>query len=90
MRGGKRIPSASFVFIYKKSEIPTTRFAVIVSKKIDKRAVRRNRMKRLLYQAIVGLLQTFTGVDGVILVKKGMPDSVGEIQQVLARVWKKI
>jgi len=47
------------------------RFAFIVSKKIDKRAIKRNRVKRLLSEAVrLFLPQIRQGVEGVFLAKK--------------------
>jgi len=60
-------------FVFKKTS-ETPRFAVIVSVKIDKRAVIRNRMKRLVREAIQKEIPSLTlTVDGVFLIKKKFP-----------------
>lgn len=52
---------------------PVVRFAFIVSKKIDKKAVARNRIKRLLSEAVYRFLPEIkSGVDGIFLVKKAI------------------
>lgn len=51
-----------------------SKFGILVSKKIDKRATRRNRIKRLVREAIKELLETeaslFNEVDSVILIAR--------------------
>lgn len=55
---GKRIPSGTtfkhslFLLKTAPNKEENSRFGIIISKKIDKRAVRRNRMRRLLQQFI--------------------------------------
>jgi ribonuclease P protein component len=48
----------------------TTRFAFIVSKKIDKRAVARNRTKRILRSAVEEIVEKVNGGKNVIIVAK--------------------
>lgn len=58
-----------------KNNLPVSRFAFIVSKKIHKKAVRRNRIKRLLREAARELLpQIKPGFDVVFLTKKNIID----------------
>ena len=50
-----------------------TRFGMIVSNKIHRKAVKRNQIRRLLSEAIwLSLPQVKTGFDGVFLVKKSI------------------
>jgi len=64
-------------------------FALIVSKKIDKRATKRNRVKRLLGEAIRSFLPRLQpGIKGVFLVKKeilekNFTDIKNEIEETL-------
>lgn len=48
------------------------RFAVIVGSHIDKRAVVRNRIKRLVYEAI-RLHGSLPSVDGILVVRRKFP-----------------
>jgi len=63
----------------------TTKFAFIVSKKIDKRAVVRNRTKRVLRSAaeeMIGKLKT--GKDVLVVSKKALfPEQKGETLKIM-------
>lgn len=65
----KRIRTEYFDF-YARSGL--ARFAVIVGTHIDKRAVTRNRMRRLVQEAI-RLRTPLSSVDGVFVIRKRFP-----------------
>ena len=68
---GKRIHIPEFQIIVSPSHATISRFAVIVGKNISKRAVERNRIKRLIRESIQHLLpQIVQSIDCVIIVKK--------------------
>jgi len=53
------------------NNLGTSRFGVVISKKVDKRAVGRNRMRRLINQAILThFLPTSRGQDTLFIVQK--------------------
>ncbi len=63
----------------------SARFAVVVPKRVDKRAVVRNRTKRLVREALRKLLPTMDqGIDGVIIVRKKL-ETLEEAEQILVR-----
>lgn len=66
-------------------------FAFIVSKKIDKRATKRNRIKRLLSEAVRSFLpQLQPGIRGIFLVKKEiMEKNFAEIKNEVELIFKK-
>jgi len=66
-------------------------FAFVVSKKIDKRAVKRNKAKRLLSEVVKSFLsQIQPGVKGVFLVKKEiLGKSFAEIKNEIEVIFKK-
>jgi len=68
-----------------------TRFAFIVSKKLSKKAVQRNRAKRLLSEAVRGLLpKVKPGFDIIFLGKKSLiGKSFSEIQVEVEKVFRK-
>lgn len=73
MQSRLRVRDDVFECIWVLNKTPTSRFAVIVSTKIDKRAVKRNRMKRLILESIRHLVPTIQeGWDCVVIVKKRM------------------
>lgn len=73
MHSGKRVSTPQLQLVAKKTNLPTSRFAFVVSTKIDKRATARNRMKRLLREAIYHRLEKIpSGWDMAIFVRKNM------------------
>lgn len=82
MRRGKRIATDGLQFIFIQNTIPISRFAFIVPLGVDKRAVTRNRVRRILRESVRLLLPTIApGWDGVFLVRKGSLKA----QEVLSR-----
>lgn len=74
LRTGKKRSSDKLQIIYRLTGQPVSRFAFVVSTRIDKRAVARNRIKRLLRESVRHLLpQINTGFDVIILVKAPYP-----------------
>ena len=68
-----------------------SRFAVIVSNKIDKRAVKRNKIRRLINEALKSLWPKIKiGVEGVFLVKKTATKATfEEIKNEIEKLFKK-
>jgi ribonuclease P protein component len=82
---GKRIHDASFQLILLKNDIDVSRFAVLVPVRIDKRATIRNRMRRIVREAIRHLVpEVAGGWDVVVMVKKDL--SVVKQTQVLEQL----
>ena len=86
MKTGKRVSADGFAFIYhfgkdsgghtpahEDQASALTRFAFIVSKKTDKRATVRNRIKRILSESVRHLLPSLSVmIDGVFIGNKGL------------------
>jgi len=71
----KVISSDFFTLRYVKNDLSYNRFAFVVGKKIDKKAVVRNRLKRVLREiAYTKSLSFPRGVDMLFLVKKNFQD----------------
>lgn len=93
MRSGIRIQNDQVQFIYLpgtpiKSGQANSRFAFIVSTKIDKRATRRNRMRRLLSESVRLLLPALRRpVDGVFIVKKPLSDTQKEVSTLVSQLF---
>lgn len=89
---GRLIPGPSFSFLFGKSgsgSLP--RFTFIISKKVDKRATARNRVRRRLEEAVRGFLPALeSGFDGVFLVKGAVTGKgTEEIKKELAAIFRK-
>lgn len=87
---GKKIQSNSFAFAYlAKNEVNASRFGFVVSTKISKRAVDRNRVKRVLRNILKDKLTVIeNGFDGVFLVKQSIlkvdsSNLAREVEQIL-------
>jgi ribonuclease P protein component len=80
-----------FVLKEKKNGLNINRFGIIVSKKIDKRAVGRNKIKRRFRDVFLNLEQKMSsGHDILLIIKKGTVDKTKEenalvIKQVLMK-----
>jgi len=92
-RKGKLHQGKFFDFLFQKStaDFCQPAFAFIVSKKIDKRATKRNRVKRLLREAVRSFLsQIQPGIKGVFLAKKEILEkNFAEIKTEIESVFKK-
>lgn len=80
-----------FIIKYAPSPEGKTRFGIVVSKKVDKRATARNRMRRLLHTFIQERLSAFPkNTDYLFIVKKPFttltPDDINELQKFLSGI----
>lgn len=64
------------------NNLPDSRFGVIIAKRIDKRAVARNRMRRLIQTSIAHLLPDMkSGYDMLVIVHKNFAESTENVVQ---------
>jgi ribonuclease P protein component len=70
--GEKKYPSPLFNVRVSDNKDNKARVGFVVSKKVDKRAVVRNRTKRVLSEAVRGFLTDLGGKDVVIVAKKSL------------------
>lgn len=86
------VSSQAFLIKEKDNQLKDSRFGIIVSKKIDKSAVGRNKIKRLIRDSIQEfLIDIKKGKDVLIISRTGVRDrSQGEVSKLLAKVFKKI
>jgi ribonuclease P protein component len=71
---------------------PVPRFAVLVGKRVDKRASRRNRMKRLVRESVRLLLPAIgPGCDAIFLVNANIAQmTIGEVSSEVRNLLKDI
>ncbi len=66
-----RAVNGSFLFIkYRKNGLDTSRFGFIVSVKVSKKAVERNRIRRILSEAVRGRIDGLGGYDIAVFATK--------------------
>jgi ribonuclease P protein component len=71
---GKATRSPLFVMKTKPSELPYSRFAVVVSKKISKRAVERNYLKRKFIHALKEVSGSLAVADYIFILNSEIKD----------------
>lgn len=84
--------SQDFLFLkVKKNDLEESRFGLVVSKKVSKKAVVRNKLKRRLREIIRKRLPEIKkGIDGVIVIKPGFPeDNFEGIEKKIEKLFKK-
>jgi ribonuclease P protein component len=88
---GARVFTSPFLTIsYFENNQETSRFAFIISKKVDKRAVVRNRLKRKVSKYLEdNLLKIKPGFDIIIILKPSILTSEENLNQVLEEVISK-
>ena len=80
----------NFILKVKKNGLIVNRFGIVVSKKIDKRAVVRNRIKRMLREILVGLNSEMTpGHDILFIARIGIINKNVQMNTVLRQVLEK-
>jgi len=80
----------AFVLRIKENGLTLNRFGIIVSKKIDKRAVVRNKIKRMLRRSLEGLSKEMTiGHDMLFLVRPGIINKSAQTNIVLRQILEK-
>lgn len=91
LRAPQSISLPFFRIQVEENNLACSRFGFIVTKKIDKRAVIRNRLKRVLREAVKELLQTTKGYDVLFIVTKNFAHvSTKEIQEIIAKVFENL
>lgn len=66
----KTYSTPQFVFKIKKNEANVNRFGIVVSKKIDSKAVGRNKIKRLLRSSLIALNGKMSQGHDILLIVK--------------------
>lgn len=70
LRRGKRIANASMQVVFLPNQINVSRFAFVVSTNIDKRATKRNRIKRLMRETVHAVLpQIRRTIDAILIAR---------------------
>jgi len=76
LKQGRRIHSPGFTVVYRKGSTPSGKFRFIVSTKVDKRAVVRNRLRRILSESVQHVMKNAVlPLDMVIIAKKDLVEA---------------
>lgn len=79
-----------FQVVYGKNNLSVSRFAFIVSTKIDKRATVRNRIKRLLRESVRLLLPNVPhGFDVIFIAKTADMGNISHVKPKMEEILKK-
>lgn len=82
MRRGSRIGAEGVQLVFTQNTLPVSRFAFVVPISVDKRAVTRNRVRRLVRESVRLALPTIApGWDGVFFVRKAWTDDFAVADQ---------
>lgn len=90
-RSNRSSRDAYFTVLARDSGLPEARLGMVVSKKVDRRAVGRNRVKRIVRESFRSQVQQLVGIDVVVIAK---PEAARINNQTLFRSldhhWNKI
>lgn len=88
---GKRFSSTFFNLVVSEGEEKTSRFGFIVSKKVSKSAVLRNKTKRVLSKAVEGLIEEINiNKDILVISKKELGwEKIDEVKKCFTDIFNK-
>jgi len=88
MRRGRRYDVGDISCRISQNDTARFRLAIIISSKVDKRATRRNRMRRLMSESVQHLLPRLKGgYDVVFMPKRGLPDEQEVVNEIVQHVF---
>jgi ribonuclease P protein component len=89
-KGGKLLEGDFFNFLFYQKPGGETKFAFVISKRIDKRASKRNRAKRVLAEVVRKILSKIKpGTHGLFFLKKKILEKdFSEVKTEVERVFK--
>lgn len=85
----KTISARHFTLKTAKNNLSYPRFAFVISKKVDKRAVARNRIKRKMTNTLQDLMSKISGVDIIFILKKGAFENIEEVDKNMKEILTK-
>ncbi len=89
---GKRLASVFFIIKYKPNSLDLSRWIIIVSTKVSKKAVKRNRLRRQIKEIIrIGLLEDNINSDIMIVAKdNALNADFSALKDDLLQLYKKL
>lgn len=97
MRAGRRAGAEGVQLVYLRRfdsgltrNLQSSRFAFVVPVGVDKRATRRNRVRRLVRESVrLALPNIAPGWDGVFMVRKGLGDEFARVDRLIRELLRK-
>lgn len=91
-KGGRKCSGCFFGVRYQKNNLKNSRFAVVASTKVSKKAVVRNRLKRQVREIIKkNMTKDLTGFDVIVnILSKSIDQEFQELEKDLVGILKKI
>jgi len=87
---GKGFKQDSLYLKIKNNDLEFSRFGFVISKKVSKKAVVRNKIKRRLREILKAKLPNIKkGIDGIIVVNPGVNDNFTDLEEVINKLFKK-
>ncbi len=91
LRGGQRLASRHFHAEFRPNALPTCRLGLAVSKRVSKRAVQRNRLKRLARESFRRWRSRLPCVDVLVIARPGaVPLEGAELLRDLDTLWQRL
>ena len=76
----------SFILKTKENAFSYPRFAFVISKSVDKRAVVRNKIKREMTTAVSSLLEKAGGKDYIFILKRSATENLGNLEKEIKEI----
>jgi len=91
LKEGKAFKESFLLLKIKKNKLISNRFGFIISQKVSKKAVARNKIKRRLSELIrINLDKLKKGIDGIFIVLPGLEKkSFKELKEIIINIFKK-
>jgi ribonuclease P protein component len=92
-KAGRTIKSANFSLRYAPNRLSSNRFAIVVGTKVDKRATRRNALKRRVREVVRTNIQTLPAGYDIVLSAHKLPNwplKLADVEGELTELLKKI
>ncbi len=89
-KNGRAVRNDSLVFKFVENKRNNPRFAFVISKKVSKKAVLRNRIKRIISESVrLKTRRLKKGIDGLFIVLPGVrEEDFKKIDNVVERIFK--
>ena len=89
-KNGKTIKGGFFKIFFIKNNLEKNRFSVIVSKKVSKNAITRNKLKRLIRKELENFSFNEDKIDLIFLIYPNILEKISEISNEINKALRKI